>query len=174
MNPDVGSPLVLLFYYHGHARPEGFGYGRPADNEGVLARDLQRTLMNLYFPKFSDTQCRYEFYKPFTFVFIDGCLSGKGELPEAFGIPKAVSSASYEANHRKKRAFLGWNSKTKDSIANNDFMNWTFKFWQEWLNDPDYNNPVQEAINSANATYPGVANQNILALHGSQTLRWRD
>ncbi len=165
---------VRSFYYHGHARPEGFGCGRPADNEGVLARDLQRTLMNLYFPKFSDTQCRYEFYKPFTFVFIDGCLSGKGELPEAFGIPKAVSSASYEAKHRKKRAFLGWNSKTKDSIANTDFMNWTFKFWQEWLNDPDYNNPVQEAINSANATYPGVGNQNILALHGSQTLRWRD
>lgn len=130
----------------------------PAEDKGVLSRQLQVTLGNIYLPQVGDSRSMYQFRKPFTFVFIDGCLSGNGELPEAFGIPKAVSSASYEANHRKKRAFLGWNSEARDSIANTDFMTWTFKFWQAWLNDPEYNRTLQDAINAAHATYPAVQN----------------
>jgi len=102
-------------------------------------------------------------------------LSARGELPEAFGIPRAIRATSYATyGNRKPRAYMGWGSTTQNSIANTDFLNWTFKFWQEWLNDPDYDRTLGQAITAADNAYPDIRTRAPLLVYGAQTLRWRD
>lgn len=172
---DLAQSGIRAFYYHGHANGNGFGYSEFTPNDGVIARRLQLTLGNLYLPRSATNQAVYQFRKPFSFVFIDGCLSATGELPEAFGIPRAIRATSYATyGNRKPRAYMGWGSTTQNSIANTDFLNWTFKFWQEWLDDPDYQMPLGQAINAADNAYPDIRTRAPLVVYGAQTLRWRD
>jgi hypothetical protein len=172
---DLAQSDIRAFYYHGHANGNGFGYSEFTPNDGVIARQLQLTLGNLYLPRSATNQAIYQFRKPFSFVFIDGCLSAQGELPEAFGIPRAIRATSYASyGNRKPRAYMGWGSTTQNSIANTDFLNWTFKFWQEWLDDPDYQMPLGQAINAADNAYPDIRTRAPLVVYGAQTLRWRD
>jgi hypothetical protein len=69
---------------------------------------------------------------------------------------------------------MGWGSTTQNSIANTDFLNWTFKFWQEWLNDPDYDRTLGQAITAADNAYPDIRTRAPLLGYGAQTLRWRE
>ncbi len=87
---DLAQSDIRAFYYHGHANGNGFGFSEFTPNDGVIARQLQLTLGNIYLPNVGTNQSIYQFRKPFSFVFIDGCLSARGELPEAFGIPRAI------------------------------------------------------------------------------------
>jgi hypothetical protein len=172
---DLALSDIRAFYYHGHANGNGFGFSELTPNDGVIARRLQSTLGNLYLPRSATNQAVYQFRKPFSFVFIDGCLSATGELPEAFGIPRAIRATSYATyGNRKPRAYMGWGSTTQNSIANTDFLNWTFRFWQEWLNDPDYDRTLGQALDAAYDAYPDIRNRAPLLVYGAQTLRWRD
>jgi len=172
---DLAQSDIRAFYYHGHANGNGFGFSEFTPNDGVIARQLQLTLGNIYLPNVGTNQSIYQFRKPFSFVFIDGCLSARGELPEAFGIPRAIRATSYATyGNRKPRAYMGWGSTTQNSIANTDFLNWTFKFWQEWLNDPDYDRTLGQAITAADNAYPDIRTRAPLLVYGAQTLRWRD
>jgi hypothetical protein len=172
---DLAQSDIRGFYYHGHANGNGFGFSEFTPNDGVIARQLQLTLGNLYLPRSATSQAIYQFRKPFSFVFIDGCLSATGELPEAFGIPRAISATSYATyDNRKRRAYMGWGSTTRNTIANTDFLNWTFRFWQEWLTDPDYDRTLGQAIDAAHDAYPDIRNRAPLLVYGAQTLRWRD
>lgn len=105
---------------------------------------------------------------------MDGCLTSTGELPESFGIPKGTTALYYNRNNKKARAFMGWKTTSQDSIANNNFQLWTKKFWESWLNDPDYNMTLFNAIAAANTAYPGIQPVLKQVIHGSTALTWRN
>jgi hypothetical protein len=87
--------------------------------------------------------------KPFNFVFLDGCNTGKGDFPEAFGIPKVVSGTDIDDGHLHERAFMGW-SGTVQFQFDSDHIDWTLKFWSTWMDDPGYDQTVRNAIIAAN------------------------
>ena len=73
---------------------------------------------------------------PFRFVFISGCLAGKGNVCTAFGIPQKENLPLTEFSHRslRPRAFLGW-KHTKlvgyaDSFFNPQFAEFNYVIFQ--------------------------------------------
>lgn len=181
VSPDSGSYSSLLgklqatstraFYYHGHSNGKAVGYSEFTPNEGLTDNQLQLSLNNLHLPAQNGLPARYRFRHPFRFVFIDGCLSANGGLPEAFGIAKNTGT-NYHPNY--KRAYMGWASTTQNSIANNDFQLWTQKFWVSWLDDAaNYDRSLSQALDIANTTYPNITNSAPLVVYGSKSLTWR-
>lgn len=159
---------VRAFYFYGHGSPSGNTIG----SGYVSAAALGATLVNLYTmatngPAILTTH-------PFSFVFLDGCMTGNGNFPEAFGIPKIIPEGGYRALNKKKRAFMGWGAKASNSILNNEFINWTERFWQEWLNDPNYNRSLGLAYEAACYAYPSATNQAPMKIYGATSLTWRE
>ena len=104
---------------------------------------------------------------PFSFVFLDGCRTGTGMLPEAFGIPKDIPPTSYARNNKQKRVFMGWSGRGTASILDNSSLTWSLDFWKTWMSSPDV--PVNTAIITANSkdTPPGG-----IMTYGDATLTW--
>ena len=163
------NPQVTEFYWYGHGSADGNSIGNY-----VSAKTLSTYLGNYYLPAVTNSKGKTAppiimTSFPFSFVFLDGCRTGTGMLPEAFGIPKAIPPASYALNNKQKRAFMGWNGNVTASILDNSSLTWSLDFWQAWMSIP--NNSVSAAIISANskATPSGG-----IVTYGDTTLRWAD
>jgi hypothetical protein len=158
------------FYFYGHGNPDGNAIG--TTSVGVRAKDLGTVLGNSYKPFRAGQTLSIITRKPFVFVFLDGCLTGIGSFPEAFGIPKISSDVSYNDFHKHKRAFMGWGGVLTFQF-NNTYFNWTQSFWNSWLNDVfGYTRTVQQAVDDANAANPGVTNSVPMMIYGSHSLTW--
>ncbi|MBF8297249.1 MAG: hypothetical protein HW389_3794 [Bacteroidetes bacterium] len=141
---------VRDFYYHGHSNGKSIWFSEFTPTVGLKHNEIATSLLNLFSPaSASDPRVIFEFRKPFRFVFVDGCQSANGEFPEAFGIPKTKFSRTFIEANKKRRAFMGWATTTRNSIANNDFHLWTKVFWESWLQEPDYNIRLGDAIQAA-------------------------
>lgn len=168
------NPDVRAFYWYGHGSQDGNSFGGGNVRATNIAQMLGNTWTNLVLGTNPPLQSAF-FHKPFSFVFLDGCMTGNGIFPEAFGIPKATKPQQYEPGRMKPRAFMGWGGKVTLGILNNDFLNWSQKFWEEWLKESEgYNLPLGTAINRANAFRPGVTNTAPLRVYGTRELRWSD
>ncbi len=169
---DLTQQNVRALYYHGHANGGAIGFSETTPDHGLTWSAISAALTNFYLlPITNRIPAKYRFGKPFNFVFIDGCDSANGRLPEVFGIPKAVPASQYVKT--KKRAFMGWASTTKDSIANNDFQQWTQKFWEIWLGN-NGNHKLKDAIVAADLQYPSIPSSAPLKVYGTQELKWAD
>lgn len=169
----ASSPNTRAFYFFGHGSPHGnaIGFEEGTPNDGIIAKDLGTLLGN------SSSSARHRkptvtTTKPFSFVFLDGCRTGVGSFPDAFGIPRIVPGSSYLNNNKHKRAFMGWGGIVTDSILNNDFIDWSQAFWQSWVENPD--TYLKDAIDYANGNYPDVQSQAPILPVGSQLLKWND
>ncbi|MHB8521499.1 MAG: Ig-like domain-containing protein [Limisphaerales bacterium] len=165
------SPAVSDLYYYGHCDGHAIGfsdYAVGANAGGINESDLQATLGNQFLTTYAagTGNTLFVFNKPFRFVFIDGCLSATGELPEAFGIPIRLLNSKV-----KKRAFLGWTTKTENSILSNPYQNFSLKFWNAWIDGSGYTTPLQRAIDAALANSPGVDGTQ-LVIFGRNDLTW--
>jgi len=118
------------FVYLGHAGPNLIGLSQSLG----LSSDLLKRVLVLQ-------------NHPYRFVFLYGCQSAKGDLPEAFGIKKK----KWKNNKAglTPQAFLGWNTKRHWFYGNFlpvESQLFFVGFWREWSGR--YPN-LQDAINYA-------------------------
>lgn len=165
------SPKVTAFYFYGHGNPTGNAFGTKATS--VNAKDIASVLRNYYTNNYLGKLGMTTFH-PYSFVFLDGCFTGTGDLPEAFGIPKAVTGTQLNASGGlHKRAFMGWGKKVTHAVLTNYELEWSFKFWRTWLGDgSDATVNLQTAIDAAEGYHPGVTNQFNLRIYGNNDLTW--
>jgi hypothetical protein len=170
----ANNPHVTAFYFYGHGSTSGntIGYKEGTPDDGIWAPGLGLFLTNVYFPRNNTHGPLLAVYTPFNFVFLDGCMTGKGGFPEAFGIPKFIGEKGYILNTSHKRAFMGWGGAVSASILDSSFFSWTLKFWSTWLGNTD--TELISAINAANSSYPSVTNQAPMLNYGSTSLKWSD
>ncbi len=142
------DPTVTAFYWWGHGSPDGNTLG-----PGISATTLFAALGNYYTPLIVPrwrpiVPAIVTTRLPFSFVFLDGCRTALGNLPEAFGIPKAVSAAQYAKANKQKRCFMGWNGVVSMSLLDTGTLNWSQAFWSAWLASSDV--LIRDAIANAN------------------------
>jgi hypothetical protein len=171
------TPNTRAFYWYGHGSPSGDAIGS-ASVGAVWATNVMQTLTNTWRWVQHPTGQKspvWTYRKPFSFVFLDGCHTGRGIFPEAFGILKGSNETAYGPGRAKRRAFMGWGGPVTLGILDNDFLNWSQKFWEQWLDGPQgVDTTLNIAINAANAHRPGVTNSAPMHVHGTRALRWRD
>ena len=163
---SMSNPNVRALYLYAHGSPDGNSLGGY-----VRASDLGAVLGNSYTPARNGQPALVKTYHPFSFVFLDGCMTAKGTFPDAFGIPRAVSGGTYLFNNVHKRAFMGWGGITSNSILNNDFLDWSLDFWNTWIGTST-SIPLSQAINQASSDYPGVQSSAPMLPYGTQVLTW--
>jgi len=91
-------------------------------------------------------------------------------LKHAFGI---IPDNDHTRLGKKRRAYLGWGTTTQNSIANNTQVQWSGRFWKEWVNvdNDDYDVWLQNAIANTTAAKPIPFNPIIT---GYRRLSWAE
>jgi len=133
--------------------------------------DLKPLLGNYYLPAAGNSPQKIITHKPFDFVFLDGCMTGVGSFPEAFGIPKAP--LHYSSNNKHKRAFMGWGGTISLSILDTESLNWSLAFWNSLLSDPT-GQSVGGAVISAFQQHPSGGDGAPMEIYGDPSLKWND
>jgi hypothetical protein len=105
---------VRNFVYFGHGGPNGLGYSQSNTNTSVTVTDIGNALHTIP----SGQTNRHAF----RFVFLDGCSTAKGKMPEAFGIihKENVSLTDYGNASMRPSCFCGW---TEDKWVGNNLGN---------------------------------------------------
>jgi FlgD Ig-like domain len=163
---------VRAFYFYGHGNTNGNAFG--TQTRGVFARPLAVQLGNYIVPSATGRPTLVT-HHAYSFVFLDGCNTGLGDFPEAFGIPKAVTGAIINgtAAQLHKRAFMGWGAKVTHTPFFNYELEWSSKFWNAWLdNGNDSTVLLKKAVDDAEAYHPGVTNDFKLQIYGNKDLTW--
>ena len=166
---ELSPNNVRSFYFYGHGNANGNAFGTQSRVIGAkaMAAVLGNTYSNSYYGKQALAT-----HHAYSFVYLDGCNTGLGDFPEAFGIPKAVSAADFVATGHK-RAFMGWGAPVTHSWVGNYELGWSTKFWQSWLSDGnDATKPLFQAVDDAEAYHPGVTNDFKLTIYGNRDLTW--
>ncbi len=167
---QLTSPNVTAFYFYGHGNNNGNAIG--TQTAGITAKDVGTLLGNLYTPANYGANAGKQVmvtHKPFNFVFLDGCNTGLGDFPEAFGIPKFVSGDALNEADLHKRAFMGWTGPVVFQF-DSSHIDWTLQFWTDWLNT-SYT-PLTHAINAAYQHDPSVFNNVPIKWYGNGSLTW--
>jgi hypothetical protein len=164
---------VSAFYFYGHGNTNGNAIGTQT---AVIGARTVGMLLGNYFLRSYNGKPAMVTHKPFNFVFLDGCNTGKGGFPEAFGIPKAVPASAYDLpdSQLHKRTFMGWSGPVTFQF-DSDHIDWSLKFWSTWLDDSQgYQVQVIDAIIAANNYRPSVSSNVPIQRYGSRALTWSD
>jgi hypothetical protein len=96
------NPVTRNLCYFGHGGPNGIGYNQHDPNLCVTASQIASVLHTI--PAGQTNR------HVFRFVFLDGCSTAKGTLPEAFGIlhKENVDVMDYYYASMRPSAFCGW------------------------------------------------------------------
>lgn len=96
------SPYARNVCYFGHGGPNGLGYNQYSTNTSVIVSEISSILHTI---PAGQTNAH-----KFRFVFLDGCSTARGTLPEAFGIihQENVPSIDYYNASLRPSAFVGW------------------------------------------------------------------
>ena len=174
---NLANSSAHAFYFYGHGNTDGNMFGIPG--AGIRAQDLSSLLGNYYVPVLPASYGRDAgnpaifTHHPYSFVFLDGCNTALGDLPEAFGIPKHIAGARLNDLGLHKRAFLGWTGTVLFQFDNDHFA-WTQKFWSTWLDGNNYDTTIIRAKQDADAYRPSVLNNVPIKLYGNTSLKWND
>lgn len=176
--PDLRDDLVRNLYYFGHGATTYIGQrGVP---QFLSIDDFNLVLRNNFKDPLAGTNAH-----PFRFVWLDGCHTAKGNLCEAFGIPKEqnVSTNRFIARGLRYRAFMGWNAGQLIGVGGSfstTHANFVGDFWDGWsgVNTNGQPRTLREA-HTFGATKRGTASPwqdavDHLRIYGCEGLRWND
>jgi len=164
------------FVYFGHGWSDLIGVH---GGEHLDKSELQFILKNIPNP-LKDNATNPASLHPYRFVFLDGCNTAKGGLPEIFGIPsKQVSGNDWDNKyHLFQRAFLGWSGLDMAHInktMSEDHKTFYEGFWRAWTGADRGN--LQNAINDASPVWDYWLQQNVpgtlsrsITIYGCPTL----
>jgi len=153
-----------FFYYFGHGSPNSFGIGpnssvtAPPTND-ITAFWINRTLYNFPAANFPTNS------HPYKLVFIDGCMSGTGALPEAFGIPSVqYSTNDFMAAGINSRAFVGFKKNVTIAIDQiNAYEPALQAFWSGWLG----NRSIHEIVTNCQQAFPSYPMPSSAVIYGA-------
>jgi len=96
------DPLSRNLVYFGHGGPDGLGYNPANTNRYISDTEIANMLHTMPYGQTN----RHSF----RFVFLDGCSTAKGALPEAFGMShrENVPDPDYVNATMRFSAFVGW------------------------------------------------------------------
>ena len=177
MTNHLADPSITAFYFYGHGSPSGNAIG--TQSAVVKAIDLSYLLGNFYWSSLPPTWGTFAGrkamlnYKPFNFVFLDGCNTALGDLPEAFGIPKNVSGLSLNEAGLHKRAFLGWTGTVTFQL-DSSHIDWSVQFWTAWMDSGNADVSLTDALREAYRHDPSVFNNVPIKWYGNGSLKWSD
>jgi hypothetical protein len=99
------NPLSRNLVYFGHGAPNGLGYNPANANRYITATEIGNTLHTV--PVGQTNR------HAFRMVILDGCSTGKGTLPESFGIihQENVPGSYYADASLRPSAFAGWSAE---------------------------------------------------------------
>ncbi|MGH7950307.1 MAG: Ig-like domain-containing protein [Limisphaerales bacterium] len=169
-NPNV---TACYLYIHGTASGNAIG----TQTAVIGAKSLGKLLGNSYLSSLPASWGSFSgepamiTHKPFNFVFLDGCNTGLGSFPEAFGIPKVVSGKVLDDNHLHSRAFMGWSGPVIFQF-DDTHLKWTLEFWTFWMDNGDGDKTLTDAIQDAYSHYPSVRNNVPIIWYGNGSLTW--
>jgi len=138
-------PQCQFLYYLGHGSPNSFGIAPWTTKPNVpgnvpwsdlTAAEISIQLGNFAVPGVNGNTGLQGNSLPYKLVFIDGCTSGTGGLPSAFGIPPfPYSTNNFAAAGVRSRAFVGYTKPVSLSVTDIPGYEPTVEaFWDGWLN----------------------------------------
>lgn len=154
-NPNEGSswqtfrqalyhPNSRNLFYSGHGGNNGIGYNAANTNVFITRAEIESVLRTVPLGQTNR--------HAFRFVFLDGCQTANGHLPEAFGIVREedLSFEYYYNSGERYSAFVGWNKSPTAGYAGHlvspDHWKFLMNFQYAWLTEGQ---GVREALNRA-------------------------
>jgi hypothetical protein len=178
----LGDLHTRNFYYHGHGGATSLGCDRHTYTTNGLVtggvfsyRGSKSTIQNWQIASISK-------YKRFRFVYLDGCNTASGDLPNAFNISKQTNDVAFYENHPKHprpAVFVGWNQVVGgDASWGSAYKRHDFQaYWMgNWANDFDHPNIVI-ALDRANVGASWITAAKLwgaLRVYGYQQMKIRD
>ncbi len=133
------------FYYFGHGNSTGIGGDTNiTDGNNVFGAGITpgtKAYLPDWYVRQNITVNPYSGSHPFRFVFLDGCDTGKGDLPDAFGVPKQHLTLDYyqstntNPRHVRPSAFVGWNTETGWNTNGWGTISSSWSFRETWASD---------------------------------------
>jgi hypothetical protein len=113
--------------YFGHGGPNALGYNPANTNRFITATEIASHLHTI--PAGQTNR------HAFRFVFIDGCSTGKGTLPEAFGIlhRKVTDLDDYTYASLRPSAFVGWSADKWITFLFGSYINYDHVRFIGWI-----------------------------------------
>jgi hypothetical protein len=112
------NPASRNLVYFGHGGPNGIGQNPANPNRFITSAEIANQLHTI--PAGQANR------HAFRFVFLDGCQTAKGNLPEAFGIlhRENVDLNDYIAASMRPSAFAGWNATKWITFLDGYYLNY--------------------------------------------------
>lgn len=114
----VFDPYARNLAYFGHGGEVGLGYNTSNTNFSLLATEIAANLHTIPAGQMNIHR--------FRFVFVDGCSTAKGEMPEAFGIihKVGVPSINYLYASLRPSCYCGWDDDKSIDYINGAAINY--------------------------------------------------
>jgi hypothetical protein len=177
----VGDLYLRNLYYHGHGGTTSIGCDmHTLSTNGFVTGGIMsssRSKSEIY----SWQIAQKTRYKRFRFVFLDGCSTTGGDLPNAFNVSKTNHTIDFYENHSKHprpSVFVGW-SQTMGGEGWGTVENWlTFEsYWMgNWANDFDHPS-IETSLDRANTGASWVSHDKLwgaLRIYGYKDMRMED
>lgn len=121
------NPLSRNLVYFGHGAPNGLGQNLNNTNRSILVSEIATNLATM--PAGLTNR------RSFRFVFLDGCSTASGTLPESFGIihRENVPSIDYANASMRYSAFVGWSSDKAISFVKGASPNYDHIHFIQWI-----------------------------------------
>ena len=119
--------------------------------------------------------------KRFRFVFLDGCSTSTGDLPNAFNVSKTNHDLAFyqsDPRHPRPSVFVGWNQTVGGEKWGSAYKRLDFqKYWMgNWANDFDHPD-IETALDRANSGSTWVDHSQLwgaLQIYGYKGMRMED
>ena len=125
------APNSRNLFYSDHGSTKGIGYNAADTNVFITQAEIESVLRTV--PQGQTNR------HGFRFVFLDGCETANGHLPEALGViqKENLPHTHYDNAGLRRSAFVGWNKSPAGGYANHlvDTDHWKFiqNFQYLWL-----------------------------------------
>ena len=166
------DPHTRNLFYSGHGSNKGIGYNASNTNVFIPRAEIASVLRTV--PAGQTNR------HAFRFVFLDGCESASGHLPEAFGIirEKDLPYTHYLNAGERYSSFVGWNIKPTigytGHLVNTDHWKFIINFQYLWFTS---SLGLRECLNKATGKAgvicpegPNNVNPNDLTVYGYKDL----
>ena len=146
------DPRSRNLVYFGHGGANGIGSNPANANRYITATEIANNLHTI--PAGQTNR------HAFRFVFLDGCSTASGTLPEAFGIihKEIFNLDDYTAASLRPSAFVGWTATKWITIVNGNYINYDHVNFisHVQLEMLLYGNGIHAAIHNAATDYRDV------------------
>ena len=138
------NPLSRNLVYFGHGAPNGLGYNPANANRYITAAEIANTLHTIRVGQTNRHAYRM--------VILDGCSTGRGTLPESFGIihQENVPGSYYADASLRPSAFAGWSADKYVGFLEGAAVSWDHIYFIQLIQEyMALGNGIKTSVNIA-------------------------